>query len=283
VDRLEPSLCREFARRALAEDIGSGDITSLALLSSGENARAIIVAREALTVAGLDLAMATFREIDDAIECERTSEEGQSLAAASPILCLSGSARALLSGERTALNFLQRLSGIATLTAKYHAAIEGTGARLLDTRKTTPGWRVFEKHAVACGGGTNHRMGLYDMVLIKDNHLAALRSEANPIATAIARAKEACPGFKIEAEADTLEQAAQAAEAGADIILLDNMPPVKLSEAVQLVAGRSKLEASGGITMANIRAVAETGVDFISVGALTHSPQAVDIAMDFDA
>jgi nicotinate-nucleotide pyrophosphorylase (carboxylating) len=281
VDRLDPSLCREFARRALAEDIGTGDVTSLALLSPEANARAVIVAREALTVAGLDLAEATFREIDDSIECELSIKEGQALAAGSPIMRLSGSARTLLSGERTALNFLQRLSGIATMTAEYNAEIDGTGAKLLDTRKTTPGWRVLEKYAVACGGGTNHRMGLHDMVLIKDNHLAALKSEPCPIAAAIARAREACPNLKIEAEADTLEQTGQAATAGADIILLDNMSPEKLREAVKLVAGRSKLEASGGITLVNIRAVAETGVDFISVGALTHSPRAVDIAMDF--
>jgi nicotinate-nucleotide pyrophosphorylase (carboxylating) len=209
------------------------------------------------------------------------AEDGEPLESGSIILQLDGPAQSILSGERTALNFLQRLSGIATITAHYKEAIEGTGAQLMDTRKTTPGWRALEKHAVACGGGKNHRMGLYDMVLIKDNHLAALHDEANPVATAVTRTREACPGLIIEVEADTLEQAEQAATARADIILLDNMTPEKLREAVQLVDGRSKLEASGSITLTNIRAVAETGVDFISIGALTHSSTAADIALDF--
>ena len=279
------SFDRELVKRALAEDIGSGDATSLALIPASTTARAAIAAREPLTVAGLTQVELCFSEIDDTIKFERRTEDGHSLEAETILLRLEGPAQSILAGERTALNFLQRLSGIATITAQYRKAIEGTDAQLLDTRKTTPGWRTLEKHAVACGGGTNHRMGLHDMVLIKDNHLAALalHNKANPIGTAVVRAREECPRLKIEVEADTLEQAEQAATAGADIILLDNMPREKLREAVQLVDGRSKVEASGGITLTNIRAVAETGVDFISVGALTHSPRAVDIALDFEA
>ncbi len=274
-------ITRRLVKRALDEDIGSGDATSLALVPASAMAHAAIVARERLTVAGLTLAEMCFSEVDNTVKLKRMAEDGEPLESGSIILQLDGPAQSILSGERTALNFLQRLSGIATITAHYKEAIEGTGAQLMDTRKTTPGWRALEKHAVACGGGKNHRMGLYDMVLIKDNHLAALHDEANPVATAVTRTRKACPGLIIEVEADTLEQAEQAATARADIILLDNMTPEKLREAVQLVDGRSKLEASGSITLTNIRAVAETGVDFISIGALTHSSTAADIALDF--
>ncbi len=181
-----------------------------------------------------------------------------------------------------ALNFVQRLSGVATLTAQYVALVEGSHAQILDTRKTTPGWRRFEKYAVACGGGRNHRFGLYDLVLVKDNHLAALRdARPNAIAAAVTRARKKFPALKVEVEADTLAQVAQAADAGADIILLDNMTLARLREAVRLVAGRAKTEASGGVNLRTVRAIARTGVDFISVGALTHSARAVDIGLDF--
>jgi nicotinate-nucleotide pyrophosphorylase (carboxylating) len=180
-----------------------------------------------------------------------------------------------------ALNFVQRLSGVATLTARFVDAVQGTGAQILDTRKTTPGWRRFEKYAVACGGGKNHRFGLHDMVLVKDNHLAAVRdARPNAIAVAVRRARTAHPQLKVEVEADTLEQVRQAVDAGADFILLDNMTCDELSEAVQWVAGRSRLEASGGVTLQTVRRIAETGVDFISVGAITHSAPAVDIGLD---
>jgi nicotinate-nucleotide pyrophosphorylase (carboxylating) len=182
-----------------------------------------------------------------------------------------------------ALNFVQRLSGIATLTAQFVDAIKDTPAQILDTRKTTPGWRRFEKYAVACGGGKNHRLGLDDMVLIKDNHLATLRDAMpNAIAAAVRRAHAKFPQLKIEVEADTLAQAGQAADAGADIILLDNMSPARLRLAVQKVKGRAKTEASGGVTLKTVRAIAKTGVDFISVGALTHSAHAVDMGLDFE-
>jgi nicotinate-nucleotide pyrophosphorylase (carboxylating) len=182
-----------------------------------------------------------------------------------------------------ALNFVQRLSGVATLTAQFADAVKGTRAQILDTRKTTPGWRRFEKYAVACGGGRNHRNGLFDMVLIKDNHLAALRdAKPNAIAAAVQRARRKFPKLKVEVEADTLEQVAQAVEAGADIILLDNMTPAQMRKAVKLAGGRAKTEASGGVSLKTVRVIAQTGVDFISVGALTHSAPAVDIGLDFE-
>ena len=199
------------------------------------------------------------------------------------MLNISGPARALLSAERVALNFVQRLSGIATLTAQFVDAVKGTPVQILDTRKTTPGWRRFEKYAVTCGGGHNHRLGLFDMVLIKDNHRMALRDEPpNAIAAAVQRARAKYPRLKIEVEADTLEQVEQAADAGADIILLDNMSPMQLRLAVQKSKGRAKTEASGGVNLATVQAIAKTGVDFISVGALTHSARAVDIGLDFE-
>jgi nicotinate-nucleotide pyrophosphorylase (carboxylating) len=217
------------------------------------------------------------------VQFERPARDGDPLPAGATALIIRGNARALLTAERVALNFVQRLSGIATLTARYVKEISGTGARVLDTRKTTPGLRALEKFAVRCGGGQNHRFGLHDMVLIKDNHLAALRrAQPNPVAAAIQRARAQYPKLKVEAEADTLEQALQAAEAGADFILLDNMPPALLREAVSRIAGRSKTEASGGVRLETIRTIAETGVDFISVGALTHSATAVDLGLDFE-
>ena len=190
--------------------------------------------------------------------------------------------RSILAAERVALNFVQHLSGIATLTRRFVEAIEGTGAKILDTRKTTPGWRLFEKHAVRCGGGMNHRFGLNDRVLVKDNHLAALAGASpDPVTAAVRRARALYPALRVEIEADTLEQARLAAEAGADVILLDNMPPAMLREAVRLIAGRALAEASGGVYLDTVRAIAETGVDFVSVGAITHSARAVDLGLDY--
>ena len=246
-------------------------------------AKAVLRAREPLVVAGLDFAEAAFRELSAAVKIERLAKDGQRVSGGEILLKISGPARAILSAERVALNFVQRLSGIATLTAQFVDAIKGTPAQILDTRKTTPGWRRFEKYAVTCGGGHNHRLGLFDMVLIKDNHLAALRdAKPNAIAAAVRRAREKFPQLKIEVEADTLEQAEQAAAAGADIILLDNMNPVQLRLAVQKIKGRAKTEASGGVNLAGVQAIAKTGVDFISVGALTHSARAVDMGLDFE-
>jgi nicotinate-nucleotide pyrophosphorylase (carboxylating) len=217
------------------------------------------------------------------IQIRKMVRDGQQVPAGETLLKISGSSRAILSAERVALNFVQRLSGVATATAQFAGAVLGTKAKILDTRKTTPGWRRFEKYAVACGGGKNHRIGLFDMVLIKDNHLVALRNEKpNAIAAAVARAREKFPKLKVEVEADTLEQVAQAAAAGADVILLDNMPPARLRQAVKIVRGRAELEASGGVNLKTVRAIAATGVDFISVGAITHSARAVDIGLDFE-
>ena len=273
---------RRHVQAALAEDIGSGDVTTLATVPASALARAVMVARAPLVLAGLPLAVAAFRELDPQLVQTQLVADGQSASAGQELLRLEGHARGMLSAERVALNFVQRLSGVATLTARFVEAVRGTGARILDTRKTTPGWRRLEKYAVACGGGQNHRIGLYDMVLIKDNHLAALReARPNPIAAAVAQARQAYPQLRIEAEADTLEQAEQAVAAGADIILLDNMTPAQLRRAVERIAGRAKTEASGGVNLTTVRTIAETGVDFISVGALTHSAPAVDIALDF--
>jgi nicotinate-nucleotide pyrophosphorylase (carboxylating) len=269
-------------RPALAEDIGSGDVTSLATISARAHIIAVMRAREPLIVAGLNFARAAFRHLSSSIRIKRLAHDGQRVRAGASLLRISGPARAILSAERVALNFVQRLSGVATLTAQFVDAIQGTRARILDTRKTTPGWRQFEKYAVACGGGRNHRFGLYDLVLIKDNHLMALRAaKPNAIAAAVRRARAKYPQLRVEAEADTLKQVEQAAAAGVDIILLDNMKLARLRKAVKLVAGRAQTEASGGVNLNTVRAIAKTGVDFISVGALTHSARAVDIGLDF--
>ncbi|MCX6883837.1 MAG: carboxylating nicotinate-nucleotide diphosphorylase [Verrucomicrobia bacterium] len=283
VDDLNIQEIKSAVDRALAEDVGSGDVTTLATIPETATATALLRARQPLVLAGLGLAEEAFRTLDSAVQFERPARDGDPLPAGATVLIIRGNARALLTAERVALNFVQRLSGIATLTARYVKEISGTGARVLDTRKTTPGLRALEKFAVRCGGGQNHRFGLHDMVLIKDNHLAALRgAQPNPVAAAIQRARAQYPKLKVEAEADTLEQALQAAEAGADFILLDNMPPALLREAVSRIAGRSKTEASGGVRLETIRTIAETGVDFISVGALTHSATAVDLGLDFE-
>lgn len=283
---MPPALSRQFivdvVRSALQEDIGSGDATSLATVPASLQVTAYMVARENLVTAGLALAVEAFKQISATTDVEPNVLDGQRISAGRRILVVKGSARAILSGERVALNFVQRLSGIATLTVQFADAIKGTRAKILDTRKTTPGWRSLEKYAVICGGGSNHRFGLFDMVLIKDNHLAALRQEKpNPIAVAVSRARAQYPRLKIEVEADTLEQVGQAVETGADRILLDNMNTEQLSAAVKLVAGRAKTEASGGVNLKTVRAIADTGVDYISVGAITHSARAVDIGLDF--
>jgi nicotinate-nucleotide pyrophosphorylase (carboxylating) len=283
MDPLQAEEIRRAVRAALAEDIGDGDVTTLATVPEGARASAVLRARELLVVAGLDLAEAAFLELSADVRIERTAADGQRAAAGGTLARIAGPARALLGAERVALNFLQRLSGIATWTARFVDAVKGTGAQILDTRKTTPGWRRLEKYAVTCAGGHNHRFGLFDMVLIKDNHLAALQGTSpNAVAAAVRRAREKYPQLKIEVEADTLEQVDQAVAAGADIILLDNMDPVQLRQAVERARGRAKTEASGGVTLSNVRAIAETGVDYISIGALTHSAPAVDIGLDFE-
>ncbi|HEY2329245.1 MAG TPA: carboxylating nicotinate-nucleotide diphosphorylase [Verrucomicrobiae bacterium] len=274
---------RRAVRAALAEDIGSGDATTLATVPASAISVARMNARELLVVAGIEFAEIAFRELSPKIKIQKLARDGQKVAAGKTLLKISGSSRAILSAERVALNFVQRLSGVATATAQFVNEINGTGAKILDTRKTTPGWRRFEKYAVACGGGKNHRLGLFDMILIKDNHLVALQSEKpNAIAAAVLRAREKFPKLKIEVEADNLKQVEQAVAAGADIILFDNMTLKELRDAVKIISGRAKTEASGGVNLKTARAIAKTGMDFISVGAITHSARAVDIGLDFE-
>jgi nicotinate-nucleotide pyrophosphorylase (carboxylating) len=259
-------------RAWLDEDLGAGDLTSDAVVSEDATAKATILLKERGVVCGLELAGAVFAELDPDLSFEAFATDGTETAG--EIAKLDGNARALLGGERLALNLLGRLSGIATLTRRYVDAVSGTGATILDTRKTTPGFRRAEKYAVHCGGGTNHRLGLDDGILIKDNHLRLAGSITNAVELAEST------GAAVEVECDTLEQVSEALDASAETILLDNMTTAELTEAVSLTAGRAQLEASGGITLDNVRAVAETGVDFISIGALTHSARALDVSME---
>lgn len=283
MEPLSSEAVRQAVATALAEDVGPGDATTLSTVPDSATATARLVARQEITVAGLAFAEEAFRQLSPAVTFTRIVEDGQRASPGTAIARIAGPARALLTAERVALNFVQRLSGVATLTARFVNAVRGTGAKILDTRKTTPGWRRFEKYAVARGGGNNHRTGLFDLILIKDNHLAALRNETpNAIAAAVRRARQAYPALRIEVEADTLEQVGQAVDAGADIVLLDNMSLDELRAAVARVGGRTQTEASGGVTLATVRAIAETGVDFVSVGALTHSAPAVDLGLDFE-
>ena len=266
---------------AVEEDVGNGDATSESVLPEGLRASAVISAREPCVVSGLDVASMAFGRIDPDVDFSAFVSDGERVGAGEAIAEVSGRAASLLSAERVALNFLQRLSGIATLSAEYAAAVSGSGLVVLDTRKTTPGWRVLEKLAVAAGGCANHRMGLYDMVMIKDNHrhLASLEGEGG-IARSVALARERHPELLVEVEADTFEEAREAIEAGADRVLLDNMSDDLMRSIVEFNDGRAELEASGGITLERLPAIAATGVDFVSIGALTHSATAVDIGMD---
>ncbi len=269
-----------FVRSALEEDQAFNDVTTIATVLSSRRARAALVARQAGVISGVPLALEAFRLLDPKISMRVDAEDGTRVEKGGTVIYISGHARALLSAERTALNFMQRMSGIATLTARFVDAVKGTKAKILDTRKTTPGWRRLEKYAVRSGGGVNHRLDLARAVLIKDNHLKAVDGD---VGVAVRRTREiAPPGAKVEVECDTLEQVRAAIEAGADEVLVDNMPPDAIREAVDMARGRATVEASGGVTIDNVRAIAETGVDFISVGALTHSARAVDIGLDFE-
>lgn len=282
MERVPLDQIKSIVRSALAEDVGAGDATTLATIPEDVQAKALMVAREPLIIAGLDVAQTVFQEISSSLQVRLLEKDGTRASKGAVLMEIEGSARAILTGERVALNFVQRLSGVATTTSLFVDAVRGTDAAILDTRKTTPGLRLLEKYAVACGDGKNHRIGLYDMVLIKDNHLVAVRNERpNAIAAAVRRAREKFPDLKVEVEADTLEQFEQALDSGADIVLLDNMSLEELRTAVKQNAGRAKLEASGGVNLQTVRGIAETGVDYISVGALTHSARAMDIALDF--
>ncbi|HET7632618.1 MAG TPA: carboxylating nicotinate-nucleotide diphosphorylase [Gemmatimonadaceae bacterium] len=277
---LEGPALTALVRAALEEDAAFNDVTSIALVRGERRARAALVARQAGVLAGVPLAVEAFRLLDARGAIRIDAEDGSVVNAGTSILFITGHARPMLAAERVALNFLQRLSGVATLTSRYVEAVRGTRARILDTRKTTPGWRALEKYAVRMGGGVNHRLDLSDAVLIKDNHLAALDGN---IAMAVRRARELAPaGTRIEVECERREQVEQAVSAGADVIMLDNMPTPIMRECVQLVAGRATVEASGGVTLSTVREIAETGVDWISVGAITHSPPAMDSALEFE-
>jgi nicotinate-nucleotide pyrophosphorylase (carboxylating) len=274
---LDHEFVADVVARALAEDVGDGDVTTRATVPDGARGVATITQKAPGVVFGLDVAEAAFRQVGgDAVTIERLSPEGTWLQPGTPVLRVSGPAAAILTAERTALNFLQRLSGVATLTAKYVRAIEGTGARILDTRKTTPTLRPLEKAAVVAGGGTSHRFGLFDMVLIKENHVAA----AGGIGNAVRAARDlAGDGIAIEVEAQTAAEVREALDAGAPRILLDNMTAEQMRAIVAEVAGRAELEASGNVNLDTVRKAAETGVDFISVGALTHSAPALDLSL----
>jgi nicotinate-nucleotide pyrophosphorylase (carboxylating) len=273
---------RELQRKIeewLQEDIGFGDITTLSTIPEEEQGVGILYAKEAGMIAGLPIAGQVFATVDPSLAFKQTVEEGAVVEKGQKIAEVSGSVRSILSGERLALNLLQRLSGIATRTQAYVQAIAGTKARVVDTRKTTPGLRLLEKYAVRIGGGHNHRYALYDAVMIKDNHIKG----AGGIAQAVAAARSAIPHtMKIEVETESLAQVEEALEAGADIIMLDNMQIEMMKQAVELIGGRAIVEASGGVTLDTIRAIAETGVDVISVGALTHSVRALDISLDLN-
>lgn len=269
-----------LVKGALDEDAAFNDLTTLATVVSDRHARGRLVSRATGVLCGVPLAVEAFRQLDDKVTIRIDREDGSRLAAGDSVLYLSGHARALLAAERVALNFMQRLSGISSVTARYVDAVRGTRARILDTRKTTPGWRLLEKYAVRAGGGTNHRLTLASAVLIKDNHLAAVDGD---VGVAVRRARELAPaGTKVEVECDRIEQVRAALEANADIIMLDNMSPEQMTECVALVDHRAITEASGGVNLDTVRAIAETGVDWISVGALTHSAPSLDLALDFE-
>jgi nicotinate-nucleotide pyrophosphorylase (carboxylating) len=262
---------------ALAEDAVQHDVTSRAIFPRGHRSRAVIDAKQDLVVCGLPIAAAVFRRVDRRLKATPLARDGDRVRRGAEVMRIEGPTASLLAAERTALNFLQRLSGIATQAQRYVSAVAGTGVRLVDTRKTTPGWRALEKYAVRTGGAHNHRMSLRDLVLIKDNHIAA----AGSLTAAVEKCRAAAPrGIKVEVEAKTLAEVREAVAAGADIILLDNMTPARIREAVKLIAGRATVEVSGGVRYATLRRFALPGVDLISIGALTHSVAAADLSLD---
>lgn len=265
--------------RALAEDIGSGDITTSCTVTSGASGKGCIIAKEPLVLAGIDIARQVFLKVDSGLAITLSQSDGSRAMEGDKLLEIAGDLASMLMAERTALNFLQRFSGIATLTRAFVDKVVGTSARILDTRKTTPGYRLFEKAAVRAGGGYNHRFGLYDGILIKDNHIAAAGSIQQAVGAARANNRHS---LRVEVEVETLDQLAEAIAAGADAIMLDNMDLKTMAEAVRLTSGKVVLEASGGVTLDNVREVAATGVDLISVGALTHSARAVDMSMEIE-
>jgi nicotinate-nucleotide pyrophosphorylase (carboxylating) len=279
IPALEPAILREAAARALGEDRGPADITTLACVPPGIQGAARIFAKEACVLAGIPVAVQVFREQDPALVLTPRAEEGAFLKSGDTVLEIRGPAASILTGERCALNFIQQLSGVATQTRRFVDAVAGTKAKILDTRKTVPGLRALQKYAVRCGGGENHRIGLYDQFLIKDNHLA-LMGKGNRLAEAVRAARSLDPQALLEVEVDRLDQIGEILALGVDRILLDNMSLEETRASVALIAGRIPVEASGNMTLERVRAVAETGVDFISVGALTHSVRAIDFSLE---
>ena len=273
----------EIIDRALAEDLGKGDVTTEALIPGDQRGVGFIVAKKEGILAGMNVARQVFHRVDPELKVEVFLDDGAKVKPGSRVANVSGSIASILKAERVALNFLQRLSGIASETNRYVEAVKGLPVRIMDTRKTTPALRSLEKHAVKVGGGENHRMSLGDGILIKDNHLAALRSQGLNIGQVVAKAKENAPQqLLVEVEVGTVSEALEAVEAGADIVMLDNMGLEDMRRAVESIHGRALIEASGGITLDSVRAVAETGVDFISIGALTHSAKALDISLKLE-
>lgn len=272
-----PSDIMECIRRALAEDIGPGDATTNSIVPAEASMRGQIIAKQNGVIAGLDVAQAVYEMVDKYVNFHPEVDEGARVTNRQVLALVSGRTRSLLTAERTALNFLGRISGIATLTRSFVDAVAGTQAIILDTRKTAPGLRLVDKLAVRRGGGQNHRIGLYDMVLIKDNHI----DYSGSITLAVQRARSGAPGLEIEVEARTLDDVREALTIGVERILLDNMTPESMAEAVRLTAGRAKLEASGNVTLETARKIAGTGVDYISVGALTHSAKVFDVSFDY--
>jgi nicotinate-nucleotide pyrophosphorylase (carboxylating) len=269
---------------ALDEDTGQGDVTSEILIPPALTGRGIILVKAEGVLAGVSVAERIFRKVDPLLEFETVIKDGAKVKRGDIVATVSGRVISILKAERVALNFLQRLSGVATQTAQYVGKVSGTGVDIADTRKTTPGMRLLEKYAVRMGGGRNHRLHLGDGILIKDNHLAVLRSLGMSLKEIVAKARQnAPPGLKVEVEVNRIEEAMEVAEAGADIVMLDNMKPEEMRRAVKLLSGNVEIEASGGINLDTVRAVAETGIDFISVGALTHSSKALDISLELDA
>jgi len=274
----------EIIDRALAEDLGKGDVTTEALIASDQQGTGFIVAKEEGILAGTGAANQVFHRVDPELKVEILLEDGAGVKPGSKVAKVSGSIASILKAERIVLNFLQRLSGIASETNRYVARVEGLPVRIMDTRKTTPSWRSLEKYAVRVGGGGNHRMNLGDGILIKDNHLMALRRQGLNIKEIIGRARQNAPQrLPVEVEVRNVSEALEAVEAGADIVMLDNMNLEDMREAVKSINGRALIEASGGIKLDNVRAVAETGVDLISIGALTHSAKALDISLELEA
>jgi nicotinate-nucleotide pyrophosphorylase (carboxylating) len=276
---LTPAVIREAAARALGEDRGPADITTMACVGPGTRGEARIFPKEPCVLAGLPVAEQVFREQDPGLKLEAAAEDGAVLKPGQTVLTLSGSAASILTGERCALNFLQQLSGVATQTRLFVEAVAGTKCQILDTRKTVPGLRALQKYAVRCGGGTNHRFGLYDMFLLKDNHLALMGPGAT-LADAVRAARQLKPEARVEVEVDRVDQIPEVLAQNVDQILLDNMTLEQMREAVSLIAGRAKTEASGNMTLDRVRDVAATGVDFISVGALTHTVRSIDFSLE---